>query len=356
MRRYGGLFDEVVGLVNLWRAWQDFERGKRGRPTVRRFAFDVDRHVVRLHDELRGATYRPGAYRLSLVREPKVRLIAAAPVRDRIVHHALYRVLAPRLDRSLVDTTYACLPGRGSHRAVLRFLRALRTHRFVLLLDVRRYFLSIDRAILLDLMARRIKDRPLLALLRTVAESGAGLYRRPDVAAALDLPPDTPPEGCGLPIGNLTSQWWGNHYLSGLDHFVKRALKLPHAQRYMDDAALFADDRRQLEDARAAVADWLWRERRLRLKDPDAPVRGTGGSRFDYLGCCVRREGVEPGPQVLVRARRRMRALLLAGQTDRVARSLASYRGIVLFGAASTGVSIGVSKASTEGKGDGRSR
>lgn len=102
-------------------------------------------------------------------------------MRDRIVHHAVHRVLAPHLDRRLLPTTYACLPGRGSHRAVLAFVAALRRHRFALALDIRHYFLSIDHEILLGVLARSLKDPPLLALLRTIVESGAGLYQEKGV-------------------------------------------------------------------------------------------------------------------------------------------------------------------------------
>ena len=328
MKRFGRLFDEVISARNLWRAWLDFRKGKRRRRSVLRFEADADVAAIRLHHLLAAGRYRPGAYRLLLVREPKRRLIAAAPVRDRVVHHAVHRVVAPLLNRSLVDTTYACLPGRGTHRAVIRFVRGLREHRFVLLLDVRAYFLTVDLAILKGLLARRLKERALLDLLGVIFDSGDGLYRRPDVVAALGLEPGFPPDGCGLPIGNLTSQWWGNLYLSGLDHFVKRTLKLPHAQRYLDDVTLFADSRAQLVEAREAVAEWLAEERHLALKRPDAPVRETT-ARLTYLGHRVGRAGADPTPQVVTRMRRRLRDLALRGRLPTLRRSIASYRGLL---------------------------
>ncbi len=330
VRRLGRLFDLVAGLDNLAGAWRDFRRGKRSRPSVRSFAFDADHSLIRLHRELTAESYRPRGYRLLLIHEPKTRVIAAAPVRDRVVHHAVYRVLSPRLDRSLIDTTFACLPGRGSHRAVIALLGALRRHRYVLLLDVRHYFLGIDRAILREVMERRIKDRRLLAMLGVIADSGDRLYDRRAVRSALHLPAGFPAPGCGLPIGNLTSQWWGNHYLSGLDHFVKRELKIPHYQRYMDDMTLLADSRAQLLEAREAVAAWLGRERRLALKDPRATVRSTD-SRLLYLGHRVDRDGIDPGPGAVRRARRRLTALARQGEVERFGRSLASYRGLLGF-------------------------
>jgi len=336
MRRFGSLFDDVVSAANLWQGWREFRRGKRNRPSVRAFEPRADRHVQRLHRELASGIYRPGEYRLRAILEPKRRLVAAAPVPDRVVHHAIHRVLAPRLDRRLIDTTFACREGFGTHRAILAFVDALHRHRFVLLLDVRHYFLSIDRALLLGVMASRLKDTPLLDLLRTVAESGAGLYRRRGVPDLLSLEPSFPPDGCGLPIGNLTSQWWGNHYLDGFDHFVKRQLKVPHYQRYMDDLALFADSAPSLEKARDAAREWLWKERHLNLKNPAARPRSTQRI-FTYLGYRVSRAGAWPTLAIFRRMQRRLTGVMLRGKTQTLERSIASYRGILEFGSGCQG-------------------
>lgn len=329
MKRLGDLFGTVVSRRNLWAAWLDFRRGKRQRPSVRRFEFDVERQIPALGRRLKAGDYRPEPYRLLLIREPKRRLIAAAPVHDRVVHHAVHRVLAPLLDRGLVEHTYACLPGRGSHRALLAFQAAMRRYPWVLQLDIRHYFLSIDIEILLDLMARRIKDRDLLYLLRRIAESGEGLYDLPGVREWIGIGADFSPPGRGLPIGNLTSQWWGNHYLSGLDHFVKRGLKIPHAQRYMDDITLFSTSRLSLSEAREAIADWLWTERHLRLKKPNAEARSTRRQAL-YLGHRLDRDQIRPAQRALRRAKGRLSELLVRGPMQQFDRSMASYRGVLL--------------------------
>jgi RNA-directed DNA polymerase len=328
MRRVGGLFAQVVSPSNLWGAWRDFRRGKRARPTVASFEIDVDQAIVRLADALASGAYRPGRYRLRLLLEPKKRLIAAAPVRDRIVHHAVYRVLSPVLDPSLVDSTYACLDGRGGRRAVIRFCRGLRRFSWVLLLDIRRYFPSIDRRILLGLLGRKLRERRLIDLLGTIAEAGDAIYRQAWVREALGFEDGFPPAGSGLPIGNLTSQWWANHYLSGLDHFVRRELHLPEAIRYMDDIALFADDQRRLEDARESVRAWLGRERHLELKDPSAPVQSARGA-FTYLGYRITRAGAGPSATLLGKVRVRLRELAEERDIVGVERALVSYRGLV---------------------------
>ena len=319
MRRIGGAFERIIRVENLYGAWRDFLRGKRSRPSVMRFAVDAERRLLQLHRALAAGSYHPGPYRLHLVREPKVRLVAAAPVRDRVVHHALYRQLAPTFDRSLIDTSYACIPGRGTHRAVVRFLRALRSHRFALLLDVRHYFLCIHRPTLMAVLSRRLKEQRLLDLCGRIVESGRDIYQHPEVRAALGLEPGFPPDHTGIPIGNLTSQWWANHYLSGLDHFLKRQVRVAHVQRYMDDISLFADDPGALIDAREQAREWLWRERRLQLKDPNAAVRSTAAA-FDHLGYRVRRQGLARTTKALARAE------LAAGNRDGMEKHLAEAR------------------------------
>jgi hypothetical protein len=274
-------WDEIVAPLNVWRAWREFERGKRRRPDVAAFSLEAERHVLRLARELAAGTYRPGGYQLRRITDPKRRLVAAASVRDRVVHHALHRVLAPQVNRSFIEHSYACLPGRGSHHAVLAFLGRMREFRYVLQLDVRRYFYSIDRGVLASLLLPRCRESPLRALLRLLLDSGGTLYREPWVAEWLGWEAPAEP-GKGLPIGNLTSQWWGNLYLDGVDHFCCRVLRVPAYQRYMDDITLFSDDRRELTAARERVVLWLRVERRLELKDPLArPVR-TEGSRTTW--------------------------------------------------------------------------
>jgi RNA-directed DNA polymerase len=322
------IWDELASPLHLWRAWGDFSRGKRRRSDVATFSLDADRHVHRLARELQVGAYRPGPYDLLFIHDPKRRIVAAAPVRDRVVHHAIHRLVAPRFEAALIEHTYACLPGRGSHRAVLRYLACARRFRYVLPLDVRRYYYSIDRTLLRGLLFRRLPEPATRTLLDRILASGAGLYRRRDVADWLGW--DGPaPDGVGLPIGNLTSQWWGNFYLGGLDHFACRTLRVPSYQRYMDDFTVFGDDRGELLRIRDRLAEWLRVERRIVLKDPGArPLRTDG--RLHYLGYTVSRAGVALGPK----ARERMRGNLAgaAADSERLRATVASYAAAWLFG------------------------
>jgi retron-type reverse transcriptase len=118
MKRHGHLWAELISFPNLLRAAQNAQRGKRFRPDVARFHFDLERQLWALHEELARHTYQPGPYRSFTVYEPKARLISAAPYRDRVVHHALSNVLEPIYERSFLFDSYACRPGKGTHAAV----------------------------------------------------------------------------------------------------------------------------------------------------------------------------------------------------------------------------------------------
>ena len=321
-------FAELTSLDNVWAAWRSFERGKRRRPDVAAFGIDAERHVLRLASELREDRWRPGAYRLLRVRDPKRRVVAAAPIRDRVVHHAIHRVLAPRWNRGFIEQSYACLEGRGTHRALLTFARRARKHRWVLCLDISRYFYSIDRERLRRLLWDRLPEPPLRALLQRVLHSGGGLYREPKIVEWLGWDAPGAP-GRGLPIGNLTSQWWGNVYLDGLDHHVCRDLRPGGYQRYMDDITLFGDDRVTLLTQREQIARWLHTERGLTLKDPNAVPRSTHAPNL-YLGHVVTREGFRLGPKARGRLPARLRRL--AGDPERAAAVVRSYAAAWRFG------------------------
>jgi len=186
----------------------------------------------------------------------------------------------------------------------------------------------LDRAILLNDLAHHIKDKNLLDLFRTLADSGDGIYRQKNVAEYLGLDSDFPPQGCGLPIGNLTSQWWGNLYLNGFDHFVKRDLRIPHYQRYMDDLTLFSNSKQQLEEAREVIILWLWNKQHLRLKHPSAKVYPCT-YKWVYLGHEMSRAGVKPTRKMLMRMQHRITRLLTIDDGEALARSMASYRGVL---------------------------
>jgi hypothetical protein len=240
-----------------------------------------------------------------------------------VVHHAVVRVVHPCYGRSFIHDAYACLPGRGSHRAVLAFLQRARQHRYVMKLDIVRYFPSISWDRVAALLARHTGDEGFLGLISTILESAGPIYRATPANRFL-APAPLPPPRHGLPIGNYTSQWFGNFFLDGLDSFIKRQLKVRAYQRYMDDMALFSDSKQQLHAWRGEIAAWLAEERGLCIHTKRAQPRPCRGH-HKYLGYVVSPSGIRPGPRLERRMRERLRGHL--DDPERLARSLASYLG-----------------------------
>ena len=262
MKRFGNLWPHIIDFDNLFQAACQAQRGKRFRPNVLAFNYNLDQELLQLQTELTEKSYQPGGYRTFKIEDPKPRLISAAPYRDRVVHHALCNVIVPPLERTLIGNTYANRVGYGTHRALHRFVHFARTSRYVLQMDVRKYFPSIDHQILKALIHRKIKCPDTLWLIDTIIDGsnpqGGDIEYFPgdDLLAPVE-------RRKGLPIGNLTSQFFANFYLSGLDHFIKEQLKARKYLRYVDDSAIFSDDWQFLKDMRPAIEDYL---ATLRLK------------------------------------------------------------------------------------------
>ena len=248
MKRHGHLFESVANFAALLGAERRARRGKRNRPDVARFVFHLETNLLELESELRLKTYAMRPYRTFLVREPKLRRICAADYRDRVVHHAVCAVLDPLFDGGLIADTFACRRGKGVHACVRRVQDLARKYPYALLCDVKRYFETIDHGMLKRLYRCKLKDRDLLALLDRIVDH--------------PLPGSLP--GKGVPIGNLTSQYFANLYLGELDHLIKDELRLPGYVRYMDDMVLLADSKARLRETLSTIMEFL--ESRLRLE------------------------------------------------------------------------------------------
>jgi retron-type reverse transcriptase len=234
MKRYGYLWSQIIKFDNLLAAARQAQKGKRFRENVLRFNYNLETELIQLHQELVTKTYRPGQYKTFQVKEPKPRLISAAPYRDRVVHHALCNVIMPIFERSLIHDTYANREGYGSHRALKRFTEFTRSSRYILQCDVRKYFPSIDHEILKNILRCKIKCPSTLWLIETIIDGSNEQETVIQYFPGDDLL--TPAQRRrGLPIGNLTSQFFANVYLSSFDHFVKEQLKAKKYLRYVDD-------------------------------------------------------------------------------------------------------------------------
>ena len=306
-------YEEIISIENLLAAWQEFLRGKRGKRDVQEFRLHLMDNIMLLHDELRQHTYTHGGYRHFRINDPKPRDIHKAGVRDRLLHHAIYRVLYPYFDKRFVADSFSCRNGKGTHKALNRFQTMARAvsqnHRrtcWVLKIDIRKFFANIDHRILLASISHEISDIETMILLQIIVESF------------------TTRSMVGLPLGNLTSQLFVNIYMNTFDQFVKHELKCKHYIRYADDMVLLSDDKTLLIRWLPAIQNVLATRLHLELH-PKKISLTTFSSGVDYLGWvhfndhCVLRTATK---------KRIMRALKGGASSAAVA----SYQGMLMDG------------------------
>jgi retron-type reverse transcriptase len=298
----------LVSFANLHDAFIKAARDKRGKPQVAAFEMKLEKNIFRLMFELKSEKYHPGKYTHFTIHEPKVRVISAAPFRDRIVHHALCNIIEPIFEKKFIFDSYANRVGKGNHRALDRCTQYMRRFQYVLPIDIRKFFPSIDHKVLYRLLADDIQDRKILALCRQIIVStNVTKFICPNNLESLPL------EIClktdrGLPIGNLTSQFWANVYLNPLDHFIKRDLKCRGYVRYVDDMLLFSNLKSQLMIWKNAVIHFL-KTIKLEAHENTAQARPcTSG--LPFLGFQVFPDHRRLKRRKAVQARRRIKSIV----------------------------------------------
>lgn len=256
MKRIGNLYEQATAPAALHAAYLDARRHKRDSRSCFEFERRLGTELADLHAALADGSYRPRPYHTFWVHEPKPRLIHAPAFRDRVVQHAVYRLVQPIFDRTFIPESFACRPGKGTHAAADYIQHAAGQaprDSYFLQLDVRRFYYRIDRGILRGLIERKIKDARLVDLMMRFAEQ---------------------PEQLGVPIGNLLSQLYALVYLNPLDHFVKRELGVRWYARYVDDAVLIGLTRERARQCREAIVAFLHDRLRLELsRSTLLPVR-----------------------------------------------------------------------------------
>ncbi|MBM3853527.1 MAG: RNA-dependent DNA polymerase [Verrucomicrobia bacterium] len=255
---FTNLYSRLTSFENLYLAYLNAARGKRGHPDVAEFDYRFEANLFDLQDELQNKTYSPGGYYSFYIRDPKRRLVSAAPFRDRVVHHALCQIIEPIFERTFIPDSYANRVGKGTHAALDRAQDFARRYPYVLQCDVKQFFPSVDHPTLRRSLLRKIADPDVIGLCDRILESGAGVLA--DEYTPVWFPGDdlfSINRRRGLPIGNLTSQFWANVLLNELDQFVKRGLQCAAYLRYVDDFLLFAGDKRLLWDWRQAIIRFL---------------------------------------------------------------------------------------------------
>jgi retron-type reverse transcriptase len=306
MKRYGNLWPQIIDFENLLTAARQAQRGKRFRENVLEFNYNLEQELAQLKIALENKTYQPGAYYTFEIVEPKRRMISAAPYRDRVVHHALCNIITPIFERTFIGDSYANRVGFGTHRALRSFTKFARSSRYILQCDIRKYFPSIDHEILKSLLRRKVKCQDTLWLIDTIIDNSNEQEPILDHFPGDDLL--TPLQRRrGLPIGNLTSQFFANIYLNGFDHFVKEQLHVSKYIRYVDDFALFSDDWEFLADARKAIENYL-AQLRLKIHPVKSQLFATHHG-ANFLGFRILPDRIRVRTENLKRARRRMRQM-----------------------------------------------
>ncbi len=272
-KQFTHTYEDIISVENLLAAWREFVRGKRGRTDVQAFERNLMANILSLHSDLAYNTYRHGPYEAFRVADPKPRHIHKASVRDRLVHHAVCRLLAPFFDTLFVPDSYSCRLRKGTHKALARFRRfAGRVSQnntktvWVLKCDIKKYFASIDHAVLAILLNRYIPDVRVQHLLSGTIDSFSSI--RADK---------------GIPLGNLTSQLFANVYLHELDRYVKHTLQMRYYVRYADDFVLLFPDRKVLVKVLRQMETFLHQTLGLALHQDKVHIR-TLASGVDFLG------------------------------------------------------------------------
>jgi len=305
----------ITSVENLLAAWREFVIGKHHRRDVQEFEIRLMDNILALHRDLAAGTYHHSSYEAFSISDPKPRRIHKATVRDRLLHHAIHRILYPFFDRTFIAHSYSCRVGKGMHRALNVFRtfarKSSRNHTrtaWVLKCDVKQFFATIDHGTLIAILRAHIQDQEIVELLAEVIQS----FRSGQ-------------SGIGLPLGNLTSQLFANVYMNRLDHFVKHALRARHYIRYSDDFVILSMDRVWLEAILPQIDGFLRAELKLSLHPGKVSIH-TAASGIDFLGWVH-----FPDHRVLrtVTKRRMMHRIQLKA---RGRQTLRSYRGLLSHG------------------------
>ena len=350
-------------LADLYQAYYDARRHKRNKPYQLRFEADLERNLNALCDELYNRTYKPYPSTCFIITDPKKREVFAADFRDRIVHHLYYNYTHELYERTFIYDSYSCIRDRGTHFGIARLEQHIRQESqhytvpcYVLKMDISGYFMHINRQLLLSICLATLERMSVHRILKHVPTTwqevlDMDFVRYLTIEIVLlnpiedcrlhgseeewaDLPKSKSlfysPVGCGLPIGNLTSQLFSNVYLNVLDQYVKRKLRCRHYGRYVDDFYVVSADKEYLFEVAERVKEMLLKQLDLEINDGKTKVLSIWHG-VDFLGAYVKPYRQYASRQMVMRMREK---LLLLPQYDsqHVQASLQSYEGVLSHG------------------------
>lgn len=273
MKSIKHVFEQVVEYDNLYRAYLNARLCKRYRREVLKFTAHLEDYLTLLQSKLKDGTYRLGRYREFYIYEPKQRLIMAQPFADRVVQWAIYQVLHPLFVNSYITDSYACIQGRGTHKAVERLHYWLQQvdrkpeKYYYLKLDISKYFYRIDHDVLRGILQRKIRDKRMIDLLSIIIESDQTKFGLPPGKSPGEVAKSERVSDRGMPVGNLSSQMFANLYLNELDQYCKRVLGIHFYIRYMDDVIILSDSKPQLHEWKDLINSFLQEKLKLDLNE-----------------------------------------------------------------------------------------
>jgi hypothetical protein len=284
-----------LNFQKLVAAYYSCRRKKRLKISSAEFEFNLEKELVDLEKVLVNHTYQPRSFSVFVVTEPKVREIFAADFRDRVVHHLLYEFLLPIFEPKFIADSYACQKNKGTHQAVKKLSEFLKQDKlFFLQADVKNFFCSINHEILFNLIQKQVTDPDILWLTKTIIDfdCAASPVKKGQLSLFSQVPAHkslfNAPIGQGLPIGNLTSQFFANVYLNELDQFVKYKLKCKYYIRYVDDFIILDENKEKLYIIKQQIEEFLKQKLALELH-PDKWLIEDAGKGIDFLGYVIKR-------------------------------------------------------------------
>ena len=277
MRKFNNIFEQIISVENLFSAWDSFHSGKKNKPDVLRFEWDLESNIFRLHRLLKSKKYTHGPYTSFFIQDPKQRHIHKATVQDRVLHHAIFNVLNPIFEPTFVAASFSCRVDKGTHKgvdAVTTMVRQVSRNGtqpcYALKCDIQKFFFRIDHGILLTMLRKKLQDKDALWLLEQVIGSFS----------------INPGEAKGLPIGNLTSQIFANIYMNEFDQYMKHVLEVKHYARYTDDFIILSQSTEYLESLLKPIASFLDTRLAVNLHPKKTVIRKVTQG-IDFLGYTI---------------------------------------------------------------------
>jgi retron-type reverse transcriptase len=310
--------EKIFSYENLLKQYYQCRKRKRNTINAIKFEMNLENELLKLQKELETQIYNPGRSIYFVVTKPKPREIFAAGFRDRVVHHVLVDYLEPIWEPKFIDQSYSCRKKRGAHKAIEDLKKYLRiitnNHRrpaYYLQLDIRSFFMSLDKDILFALINKRVKNSKVLWLAKKIIfhDPTTNYYCKSKMSLLKLIPSHKSLFGVaksqGLPIGNLTSQFFANIYLNELDQFVKHQLKIKYYLRYVDDLVILSENKEELKIWRDRIDKFLQEKLKLKLH-PQKQILQEVNKGINFVGGIIRMDYVLMRKRVINNLRQRL--------------------------------------------------